>query len=178
MPFNFHRFNNSLDAHAGSADKDRILQSRPPFDSLTTSGQRSKWIENLMKCLNEVLGDETARQVMQACGTQCIGQSTLEKVKRLQRGCGSLDDLLERLNQAHIGGGKMHREGEVIYASYERCYCGSVSKGRQSISATYCSCSCGWYQQLFETLLEKPVQVELVDSIIHGADICRFIIHL
>jgi len=57
---------------------------------------------------------------------------------------------------------------------YERCYCGSVSQTKEPFSATYCYCSCGWYRQLFETLLERPVEVELLGSVIQGDENCRF----
>ena len=89
MPFNFQRFNNSLDAHADTVVKERILQGLPSYDSLTTPVQRAQWIGGLMESLNEAVGEETARQVMQACGTQCIGHSLLERARSLQQGCGS-----------------------------------------------------------------------------------------
>jgi len=115
---------------------------------------------------------------MEACGQQCIGQSVLDKAKSLKHGTGDIDEFLEKLNKAHIGGGKLRRDNSIIYASYERCYCGSVSKTQKPISLLYCQCSCGWYKKLFEATLGKPVKVELVDSIIHGADTCQFIIHI
>jgi predicted ArsR family transcriptional regulator len=45
----------------------------------------------------------------------------------------------------------------------------------RAFSATYCSC--GWYRQLFETLLDGPVEVELLGSIVQGDERCRFLIH-
>jgi predicted ArsR family transcriptional regulator len=35
---------------------------------------------------------------------------------------------------------------------------------------------CGWYRQLFETLLEQPVEVDLLASIVQGDERCRFLI--
>ena len=70
----------------------------------------------------------------------------------------------------------MRRTDAGIEAAYDRCYCGSVSKTREPISATYCACSCGWYRQLFETLLGTAVEVELLESIIQGSERCRFLI--
>jgi predicted hydrocarbon binding protein len=178
MPFRIQRFTNSLNVHANPAVQDHLLQDRPAYDGLTTPVQTAKWIGSLMDGLNEAVGEQIARQVMEDCGRQCIGRSVLDRAQKLQQEASDLDDLLNRLNQDHIGGGKLQRDGDVIHASYARCYCGSVSKTRQPISTTYCHCSCGWYKQLFETLLGKPVVVELVDSIIHGADACRFVIRL
>jgi hypothetical protein len=102
----------------------------------------------------------------------------LAKARRLAQEAHDLDDLLSRLNTAHIGGGHLRRMGAVIYAAYDRCYCGSGSKTRDRFSATYCYCSCGWYRELFEALLERPVSVELQSSIIKGDERCAFLIRV
>jgi hypothetical protein len=122
----------------------------------------------MMDVLDRAVDEETRRLIMEACGRRCISASTLEKARRLQQEAQDLDDLLSRLNGAHIGGGHLQRKGDVIHAAYDRCYCGSVSKVSETFSATYCYCSCGWYRQLFETLLGRPVEVELLGSIIQG----------
>lgn len=178
MPFNQSRFIRNLEAHTDITLREQLMQSRPDYDSLTTPTQTAKWLAALMDDLDQQLGEDLARAIMEGCGQLCIGQSVLQKARQIQKEAADLDDLLARLNQAHIGGGQLQREGNTIYAAYSRCYCGSVSKARQPISATYCQCSCGWYKQLFETLLERPVQVELIDSIAHGAETCRFVISI
>ena len=178
MPFNIQRFINSLNSHVDESVRVRLMQDRVAYDNLSTPSQTAKWIGNMMSDLKEQVRENIARSVMEDCGRRCIGHSVLERAKRLQQEATDFDDLLNKFNQAHIGGGKLRRVGNVVFASYARCYCGSVSKTRQPISTTYCHCSCGWYKQLFETLLEKSVDVDLVDSIIQGADACRFIIHI
>ena len=78
------------------------------------------------------------------------------------------------MNEAHIGGGHLKRKNNIIFAQYDKCYCGSVNKTKELFSDTYCYCSCGWYSQLFETLLQKPVEIDLNSSIIQGNDSCLF----
>jgi predicted hydrocarbon binding protein len=155
-----------------------LLQNRVEFKSLTTGAQTARWIGNLMDDLVVAVGPDKAKDVMEVCGRQCIGLSILDKARKIQQEARDIDELLAKLNQAHIGGGKMRREHDVIYASYEQCYCGSVSKAPTPINAVYCQCSCGWYKNLLETILGKPVKVELIDSIIHGANTCQFKIYI
>jgi predicted hydrocarbon binding protein len=131
-----------------------------------------------MDVLERELDEETRRAIMEACGRRCIGASTLGKARSIQREAQDLEDLLRRLNKAHLGGGHLQLEGGVIHAAYDRCYCGSVSKTKEDFSASYCQCSCGWYRQLFETLLERPVEVDLLSSIIQGDERCRFVIRV
>ena len=48
----------------------------------------------------------------------------------------------------------------------------------QTISATYCYCGGGFYKSLWEDILQKPVEVELLRSVLQGDDVCCFAIHL
>jgi predicted ArsR family transcriptional regulator len=178
VPFRINRFETSL---SDNTDEDVLNKLKPDmklFDDLTTPNQTATWIKNMVDKLTDITGETVARRVLEDCGRQCIGQSILVKARRIKEDARDLDDLLFKLNNAHIGGGKLHREDQIIHASYERCYCGSVNKTRHPISTVYCQCSCGWYRTLFETLLDKPVRVELIDSIINGADACSFVIYL
>jgi predicted hydrocarbon binding protein len=131
-----------------------------------------------MDTLEREVDAPTGRAIMDRCA--CIGAGVIAKAQALQREAQDLDDLLARMNAAHLGGGHLRREstpeGDVIHASYDRCYCGSVSKSREPVSATYCACSCGWYRRLFEALLDRPVEVALLSSILQGDDQCRFLI--
>jgi len=89
-----------------------------------------------------------------------------------------MNDFIIKLNEQHIGGGRLHLQDNVIQAGYDRCYCGSVSAGKERMPLTYCYCSTGWYKRLFEEVLSRPLQVEILQSIINGADTCRFLIHI
>jgi predicted hydrocarbon binding protein len=53
-----------------------------------------------------------------------------------------------------------------------------VSKTKKRFSSTYCNCSRGYLLELFEQIFEKPVKVDLVESVIQGAKSCKFIIHI
>lgn len=134
-------------------------------------------MHDLMHILDSEVARPTRQELMESCGRHCIGTTITEKALELRAKAKSVDDLLARLNEAHIGGSFLRREGEIIYAEYQRCYCGSVSRTRKRFSPTYCYCSCGWFRQLFEAVFERSVRVELLGSIIQGDPCCRFKIH-
>jgi hypothetical protein len=46
------------------------------------------------------------------------------------------------------------------------------------ISPTFCWCGAGWYRRLWEGILEKPIQVEHVETLIKGNDCCTLVITL
>ncbi len=174
MPFRPHVFQENIAGRVPETTAEILAQACGDYDTLTTPLQRARCVKGVVDVLDQAVDEPTRQAIMQACGRQCIGASILDKARKLAKAASDLDDLLARLNQSHLGGGHLRREGNVIHAMYERCYCGSVSQTKEPFSATYCYCSCGWYRQLFETLLERPVEVELLGSVIQGDENCRF----
>lgn len=178
MPFKPEIFQDHVERAVEGTARDELFQACQAYTTLTTPQQKARCIKEMMLVLDQRVDEETRKQIMEACGRRCIGASTLERASRLKQTAPDLDHLLALLNEAHIGGGSLQREGNTIHAAYDRCYCGSVSKTKEAVSDTYCRCSCGWFRQLFETLLGRPVEVELVSSIISGGERCQFLIHL
>jgi len=161
----------------GAARK-RLLLACEAYRELTTPRQKTTAIQAMMELLDQMVMEDKRKELLQSCGRRCISAGILNKVIRLQNKAANLDDLLNLLNEEHIGGGRLSRTGDIIHAEYHRCYCGSVSKTETRFSPTYCQCSCGWYRHLFETILKGPVRVELLGSIIQGDSHCLFRIHL
>ena len=155
-----------------------LVQACEAFVALTTAQEQARCIQGITDLLDREVDSDTRRAIMEACGRRCIARRTLDAATRLQQEAQDLDDLLCRLNEAHIGGGHLQREGDVIHATYDQCYCQSVSETREPLSPTYCHCGCGWYRQLFETILDRPVKVDLLSSIIQGDDRCRYLIRI
>ena len=176
MPFRPQVFEHAATASLGSPLPEALTTGRSAYAAATTPLQKARAIRELMAALDREVDADTAQAIMQHCA--CMGQSVIDRALAMQREARDLDALLARLNAAHIGGGHLLREGDVIHAAYDRCYCGSVSKTKAPISATYCACSCGWFARLFEAVIGHPVNVELQASIIQGDDHCRFVIHL
>jgi len=174
MPFKPQVFQEAIEGRVSETTQEVLGQACNAYDTLTTPLQRARCIKGVIDVLDQAVDTSTRQAIMQACGRQCIGASVLDKARKLARTASDLDDLLAQLNQVHIGGGHLRREGDVIHARYDRCYCGSVNQTKEPFSPTYCHCSCGWYRQLFETLLERPVEVELCTSIIQGGENCQF----
>jgi len=61
------------------------------------------------------------------------------------------------------------------------CHCPrirDVLKSSETISPTYCYCGAGFYKGLWEEILQEPVEVELLESVLKGDDVCKVAIHL
>jgi len=61
------------------------------------------------------------------------------------------------------------------------CHCPRVRDALQSsvsISPTYCYCGGGFYKGIWEEILQQPVEVELLESVLQGDEACKFAVRL
>lgn len=54
------------------------------------------------------------------------------------------------------------------------CHCGWVNASLEPIPLPFCYCGAGYHQQLLEGISDRPVKVNIVQTVMHGADFCRF----
>jgi hypothetical protein len=61
------------------------------------------------------------------------------------------------------------------------CHCPRIRDALKTdtpISASYCYCGAGYYKGIWEEILQRPVKVELLESVLKGDDACKIRIHL
>lgn len=61
------------------------------------------------------------------------------------------------------------------------CHCPRVRevlKTSETISPTYCYCGAGFYKGIWEEILQRPVEVEVLESVLQGDEVCKIAIHL
>jgi predicted hydrocarbon binding protein len=61
------------------------------------------------------------------------------------------------------------------------CHCPRVRevlKGAETIPVIYCYCGAGFYKGIWEEILQEPVKVEVLESVLRGDDVCTFAIYL
>ena len=136
-----------------------------------------------MERLDTLVDEMTRALVMEYCGYNCaLGNRDHIEVAIAERmKYKSLGEYLQAEQSWLV------REGDVIFQTYRpqsthnvRCYC-SLIRGLpadETISPTYCHCSKGFVKKLWEGILDRPVTVELLQSVMSGAKECKFAVHL
>ncbi len=142
-----------------------------------------KWLKRFMNVLDENLDEPTRRKVMMANGRKCyrawieesgrkINPITLEKYKAWVK--------------ENVKDGSIRVEGNVIYFMFSsaaetglpaeagQCLCTLAESHPEGLSGTYCDCSLGYVNEWYELMLERPVEVELLESALRGGKFCRF----
>jgi len=178
MPWSVDRFANHLEPYAKQDEMAKLTAACGQISPSSSPEKKAVFVKCLVDNLEKQFPRDIWVRVMENCGRDCIGASVIEKAKRIKKKARNLDELVDGLNKAHIGGGELRLEDGMIHALYEKCCCGAVSRTKVKFTSTYCNCGRGWFLELFEKLLEKPVQVELLESIVQGAKTCKFVIHV
>jgi hypothetical protein len=61
------------------------------------------------------------------------------------------------------------------------CHCPRVRdaiRNGQALPETYCYCGAGYYKGIWEEILGQPVEVEVLESVLGGGNVCKIAIHL
>ena len=134
-----------------------------------------RWIKSLLDYLDECVGKETLVEMLENCGRNSISSRNIEKAKSCKNRAKDMDDFLSKLSKIWS---PLQRDGDDVYVVYEKCYCplgrALLKDYADSLSSSFCNCGRGWIKELFESALERPVDVKLETSVIRGNDVCKF----
>jgi len=65
---------------------------------------------------------------------------------------------------------------------YSYCHCGRVRKQmrehKQTYSEAYCYCGAGYYKAIWEEIIGKEVKIDVVETVLKGSTVCKFVLLL
>jgi len=162
MASRIERIIQSIKTNAGSETYEKVKKACEEKD-----------VKEILDQLESTCEEKTVAQLMKPCGRQCIPKSFIERAMSVYAESAGIEDFLNRLSEVHIGGDKLYlRDGKII-GIYEKCYC-TIAKKIKGLSPLFCYCAEGWYEQLFSSVFDKPVEVKKIRTILDGADECEF----
>ena len=127
----------------------------------------------MLEILSRRMGEGALNETLFELGAFCsgLGDETILKFR------GNLEGYRQAVKQSVSGDNITFDwdEGVITMASDERtdCFCPLISCFNHTPQVA-CNCSLGWQQHTWETLLQKPVKVELKESVLRGARRCVF----
>ncbi len=180
----------ALGMHAAFAEEP--AKPKPGEKSEARAAKRMEfvdgWVTRFFKVVDENLDEATRRKLMVANGKACFSAYAPNMARRAE------PVSLDRVRQWIAAGAKDRgygMDGDTITFEYvgsaetgqaapeNVCLCPTVEAQKAgSISPTYCHCSVGYVKEMHERRFGRPVNVDLVDSVLTGARRCRFKITL
>jgi len=199
------RFARSIADIAGEAVKKDVMKGNEKLGSHPTPSQRARWIKGAMERLNALVNEETRKRIMINTCPHTYPKKRIDELRKQYKQLGSIDNLLEIMyNDKSYGGTSYYdcpqRKGNTVYITkvprnpkshqkaqteFQRklayCHCPwarAALKTNEKVSPIFCYCSVSWDKQLWEGILEKPVKVEIVESLLNGDNHCVHTFHL
>lgn len=175
---------------AGAAVAAKVMEGSEQITEKTDKVKVAAWVKGAMERLDASLDAKTRVQIMQNCGYNCAKKNSkvIERAVARRKKFANTEDFLKAEQQKPTKGTRLAREGNVLYQFYTpqaftrpmRCYCGLLRElpTDQTVSNTYCNCSKGFVEKYWESVLQKPVKVNLLQSAVSGAKECKFAVHL
>jgi hypothetical protein len=158
-----------------------VLQDSENYKSFKPYEQ-SVWWKLAVKRLEKEVGIKRAVEIMNLCGQKCCGPGTRKSAKRLMDDSRSMEEFLRKACIYGVIEGDVEyklKDSKTIIGTFRRCFCKQVAQTEEPFkNITYCQCSAEFHKQYFEAALDKPIKVELVQSIISGAENCIFKLHI
>jgi len=146
----------------------------------------SLWVKEAMDRMDALVDDEARSSIMRECEANCanINSRVVGAAKRRWAKHKTNEEFIEAEMAKPQKGTRLERDGDTLILTYTprkwnrpiRCYCSlmrSLPKDALS-SPTYCQCGVGFVKTWWEAVLSKPVDVELLESAISGAEECKF----
>jgi len=173
------RLGSTLGHLAGEEVRQKVMGGSEQITDSSSSAKNARWVQGAMRRLDALADESTRLAVMEQCGHLCAAShmAQAKKARGIYQRTQSVDELLKAMQQGPKGF-RMEREGNIIYVYYERCFCSLVKAAKEAISPTYCHCSKGFTKHIWETILGRPVRVEVVQAVIAGAPECRIAVYL
>jgi hypothetical protein len=179
-----------VERFAGKAIRAKAMAGSERITAKTGSAETAAWVKGVMEKLDKLVAKDRRVQIRENCGYACIekNKSVIAKAKAKRKKFKSIDDYLANEERKPLTGTRLKKEGNKLtwyftpqsFSPPRRCFCSLMSglPKDETVSATYCLCSQGFVRRYWESVLEKPVKVEILESCLTGARECQFVIRI
>jgi hypothetical protein len=179
-----------IEEFAGKKVKDKVMEGSEKAAASKDRKQVALWFKDAIDRLDAAATPEKCCQIMTACGHSCIAHNKglANGIKHRRQKYQTEEEFLKAEIKKPVHGIRLERQGNILvqcytphtYSTPRRCFCGLMFALPEGVntSPTYCQCSRGFVEKYWEGALGRPVQVEIKETTLTGADECKFIIHL
>jgi effector-binding domain-containing protein len=157
---------------------------------------RKAWVNRALEGLEAQTTEEQRFDVLSRCA-HIFSAKRIERVRAVYERNLDVDEALKAMEEDPDWYEKPVRDGDIIYVTkvprnrqgYEEatdeaekkthyCHCALIRHKPADMHPAFCYCGAGWYRQIWEGILGRPVRVEILKSLTKGDETCQFAIHL
>ncbi len=160
-PFSARAENGEGQTAIAPADNSQLMQT------LDESRER---FSKLMSIMGEDLDGATRDKILARLGRECAQDYSA----LFQKYRGDLHGFLAKIKTAWVEKAEYDEKTGIlrVIGKPSPCACPLVKVGRTS--ADFCNCTLGWQQEVFSTVIGKPVTAEIEETVLRGGKRCSF----
>ena len=192
------RLAKNLDRVLGEDKRKELMKGREKLFKIESSlDEKVQWIKNVLEKL-DIMADDYQKYDILSCCAHEFSQKRIGKLKSIYEKTGNIDEILKEMDKDFAWYEGQKKDGNSIFVQkipYDQegyakattldeqkrkyCHCPLVRNYlNEGVSPTFCNCSAGWYRQYWEGVLGKPVQIQILKSLVRGDNTCEFRIYL
>ncbi len=155
---------------------DEILDKLLKNYSASLKGEElSKWVFKMLKKLEDKVGFNKTIEIMEKDGRKSCGKGFQNTVKKLMDKSSSIEEFVNKL-QEHYKRTSFFEyvDDNTIIGGHRKCYNTIKSAPIPIDSQVYCYFCVGHNKEFYEAALNKPVDVEILETVMEGGDACKF----
>jgi len=164
------RLYESVLKHSGKRAADKIA-NQFPLSKDADVDEIFTWAESICADLENEFSDDMVKKIRMdcICGPD---MGTLNSFKKTYQTSTNLEEFVLNFNKQNQGI-TIENSNNALYLIYPQCYCSCVNQIDKSISKTWCFCTLGYTKKMFEYILDRNVDVSLIESVKTGSSICK-----
>lgn len=183
----------NIEKYSGSEVRKEVMRDGENLPEVFDAAKGALDYKDALDRLDKLADKPTRNKIMDDCGRACQSLFDQEALKaRERRQTYATEEAFLNDFKVFDNGTRIERKGNDLIQSFKpgnlfphllelRCACmllGGLPKG-VCASPTACECSRAFTQQRWETILGRPVDVEIVETpIINDSEECVCIIHI
>jgi predicted hydrocarbon binding protein len=159
------------------------------FEGISRSSkeeQISEFTSRVIGRLDELVEEPQRDEIMRNCGHDCLLEysDVIIEAKQRRSECETVREFLKAEEGRTIRGITITSGKGLIHQTYRpesfekpmRCFCKLFRNlpSEKRVSSTYCHCSEGFVKEYWQEVLDRPVEVKLLESAIAGGNQCAF----
>lgn len=147
------------------------LAKQYPLSKSASIEKKLEWAQTACAFLEEHLEEPELIKVRKEC--RCNdGKSIAKKLLKYLNKAESIEDFAKSFNQNETFAALEYIAENKLLFCYPECYCACVKRMPKNVSRTWCYCTLGNAEGIFQEVFQTDVKVTLVESIKTGGKRC------
>ncbi|MFX1511547.1 MAG: GyrI-like domain-containing protein [Promethearchaeota archaeon] len=190
----------------GEKGKQEVLQGLTEPTIETSNDDRVKWIKTILERLKKVTDKDQMYDIVSRCA-HVFPKEQISRLRNIYETTKNqsndplkaIDEVIKAMRETPLWFPEPFREDTIIYSektpynpkAYKEakndaerrkafCFCPLIREYLEEgiVPDSFCNCSAGWERQQWEGILQRPVKVDVVKSLLKGDITCSFAIHI